>query len=206
MIHGRAALLVIDVQHDFVDEDAPVHCVGGKDMLPKVKALIDECKAAGIPVVYTQEVHRPSRIDMGRELDGDEPDHCLIGSRGVEIMDEVAPEEGDIVVTKARYNAFLGTDLEFVLNGFGVRAHDTLIICGDATNVCVHYTAAEAHQRDFRLKVVRDCCAGSSWEAHDAALAQIEYLQHGSVVTLDEIREQLAEHGRSEPTEAFIPS
>lgn len=206
MIKGKAALLVIDVQHDFIDEGAPVFCVGGKDMLPRIKTLIEECKAAGIPVVYTQEVHRPSRIDMGRELDGDEPDHCLIGSPGVEIVAEVAPEPEDVVVTKARYNAFLGTDLEFVLNGYGVRAHDTLIICGDATNVCVHYTAAEAHQRDFRLKVVRDCCAGSSWEAHDAALAQIEYLQHGSVVTLDEITEQIAEYARSGVSGAFVTS
>lgn len=206
MIQGRAALLVIDVQHDFIDDGAPVHCVGGKEMLPRVKALVDECRAAGIPIVYTQEVHRPSRIDMGRELDGDEPDHCLIGSHGVEIMEEVAPEPGDVVVTKARYNAFLGTDLEFVLNGYGVRAHDTLILCGDATNVCVHYTAAEAHQRDFRLKVVRDCCAGSSWEAHDAALTQIEYLQHGAVVSLEEISELIAEHARSGAAEPVASS
>jgi biuret amidohydrolase len=187
----NAALLVIDVQHDFIDEGAPVHCVGGREMLPKVRRLVDACRDAGIPVIYTQEVHRPTRIDMGRELDGDEPDHCLLGSPGVEIVEEVAPEPGDIVVTKARYNAFMGTDLEFVLNGLGVRPHDTLILCGDATNVCVHYTAAEAHQRDYRLKVVEDCCAGSSPEAHEAALAQIEYLQHGARVTLDEIEPEL---------------
>jgi nicotinamidase-related amidase len=205
MIHGRAALLVIDVQHDFIDEGAPVHCVGGLEMLPKTKALIEECRAAQIPVIYTKEVHRPTRIDMGRELDGDEPDHCLLGTTGVEIMEEVAPAPDDIVVTKARYNAFLGTDLEFVLNGFGVRPHDTLIICGDATNVCVHYTAAEAHQRDFRLKVVRDCCAGSSREAHEAALEQIEYLQHGSVVSLAEVTEQIAEHARG-AAESFVAS
>jgi len=91
MIHGKAALLVIDVQHDFIDEKAPVHCVGGKDMLPRIKRLIEACRKANIPVIYTQEVHRASGIDMGRELDGAEPDHCLIGGRGVEIMEEIAP-------------------------------------------------------------------------------------------------------------------
>ncbi len=194
----NAALLVIDVQHDFIDEGAPVYCVGGKEMLPRVRRLIDACRDAGIPIVYTQEVHRPSRIDMGRELDGDEPDHCMIGTRGVEIMEKVAPMREDIVVRKPRYNAFLGTDLEFVLNGLGVMPHDTLIICGDATNVCVHYTAAEAHQRDYRVKVVEDCCAGSSPEAHEAALAQIEYLQHGSRVTLDEIEDELPRFRREQ--------
>jgi biuret amidohydrolase len=198
MITGNAALLVIDVQHDFIDDEAPVHCVGGTAMLPRIRELIAACRDAGVPVVYTQEAHRPTRIDMGRELDGDEPDHCLIGSRGVEIMDEVAPAPGDIVVRKTRYDAFLGTDLAFVLNGLGVKPDDTLILCGDATNVCVHYTAAGAHQRDYRVKVVEDCCAGSSVEAHEAAIEQIDYLQNGARVTLDEIRADLtafAGHG-----------
>jgi nicotinamidase-related amidase len=170
MIYGNAALLVIDVQHDFIDENAPVNCVGGIEMLPKIKQLIAACRMANIPVIYTQEVHRPSHVDMGRELDGNEPDHCILGTKGVEIMEEIAPEANDIIVTKPRYNAFLGTE-----------------ICGDATNVCVHYTSAEAHQRDYRIKVVEDCCAGSSWEEHEAALTQINYLQNGSRVKLEEI-------------------
>jgi nicotinamidase-related amidase len=199
MIHGNAALLVIDIQHEFIDEDGAVFCVGGKEMLPKVKKLIESCRTAGIPVVYTQEVHRPSRIDMGRELDGNEPDHCLIGTRGVEIVEEIAPLPDDIIVTKPRYDAFLNTDLEYVLNGLGVLPHDTLILCGDATNVCVHYTGAGAHQRDYRIKVVEDCCAGSSVAEHEAALTQLDYLQNGARVTLDGILQDIEEyaHARS---------
>lgn len=187
MIKGKAALLVIDVQHDFIDDDAPVFCVGGKDMLSNIKKLIEACHGADIPVIYTQEIHRSSHVDMGRELDGNEPDHCIIGSKGVEIMEEIAPDANDIIVTKPRYNAFLGTDLTYILNGLHVLPHDTLIICGDATNVCVHYTSAEAHQRDYRIKVVEDCCAGSSWEEHEAALIQINYLQNGSRIKLKDI-------------------
>ena len=93
MTKGKAALLVIDVQHDFIDDGAPVHCVGGKDMLPKIKQLIEACRGADIPVIYTQEVHRASHVDMGRELDGNEPDPCIIGSKGVEIMEEIAPDD-----------------------------------------------------------------------------------------------------------------
>lgn len=194
MIYGKAALLVIDIQHDFIDDNAPVHCVGGKAMLPKVKNLIKACRKAKIPVIYTQEVHRPSGIDMGRELDGNEPDHCLIGTIGVEIMEEIAPTPDDIVVTKPRYNAFLGTDLQFILNGLNIMPNDTLIICGDATNVCVHYTSAEAHQRDYRIKVIEDCCAGSSWEEHEAALTQINYLQHGARMNLEQILSEIEEY------------
>jgi len=187
MIKGNAALLVIDMQYDFLAEGAPVFCVGGMEMVPKVKQLVNACKGAGIPVIFTQEVHRSTRIDMGRELDGNEPDHCLLGTRGVEVYDELKPGEDDYHVRKARYDAFLGTDLPFLLNGLGVLPHDTLIVCGVATNVCVHYTSAAAHQRDYRLKVVEDCCAGSSIEEHEAALTQINYLQNGSRVNLEEI-------------------
>ena len=192
MMIGKAALIVIDIQHDFIDETAPIRCVGGKDMLPKVKTLIEACRKAKIPVIYTQEVHRPSGVDIGRELDGNKPNHCLIGSHGVEIMAEIAPLPADIVVTKPRYSAFLGTDLQFILNGLQVLPHDTLIICGVSTNACVHYTSAEAHQRDYRIKVIEDCCAGGSWERHEAALTQINYLQPGARMKLDDILSEIA--------------
>ena len=192
MIKGKAALLVIDMQYDFLDKDAPVHCIGGMAMVPKVRKLIDSCKAAGIPVIFTQEVHRPSGIDMGRELDGNEPDHCLIGSRGVQIHDDLTPAADDYLVPKARYDAFLGTDLPFLLNGLGVNAGDTVIVCGVASDVCVHYTSAGAHQRDYHIKVVEDCCAGASLEAHEAAMQQVDYLQHGARITLDAMLKDIA--------------
>ena len=196
MIKGRAALLVIDVQHDFIDADAPFPCIGGKEMLPNVKKLIEACRGAGIPVIYTQEVHRLSQVDMGRELEGNEPAHCIIGTKGVEIMEEIAPEANDIIVTKPRYNAFLGTDLTYILNGLHVLPHDTLIICGDATNVCVHYTSAEAHQRDYWIKVVEDCCAGSSLEEHEAALIQLDNLQNGARIKLKDILKDIESYDK----------
>jgi nicotinamidase-related amidase len=169
-------------------------------MVPKVKQLISACRAAKIPVIFTQEVHRSTRIDMGRELDRDEPDHCLLGTRGVEIHTELTPGPDDYHIRKARYDAFLGTDLEFVLNGLHVLPHDTLIVCGVATNVCVHYTCAAADQRDYRVKVVEDCCAGRSVAEHDAALTQVNYLQNGSRVTLEEILKDIGTHTARKPT------
>ena len=140
------------------------------------------------------------RIDMGRELDGNEPDHCLIGSRGVQIHDDLQPGPDDLRVPKPRYDAFLGTDLPYVLNGLKVFPHDTLIICGVASNVCVHYTSAGAHQRDYRVKVVEDCCAGSSVEEHEAAITQINYLQNGARVKLAEFLDDIAVYdGRKVP-------
>ena len=183
---NKMALLIIDMQYDFLAEGAPVFCVGGLEMIPRVQQLANACRKQNIPVIYTREVHRPSGIDMGRELDGNEPDHCLDGSKGAEIHQDLTPNQGDYLVNKVRYDAFLGTELSFLLNGLGVFPGHTLIICGVASNVCVHYTSAGAHQRDYRIKVVEDCCAGSSIEEHEAAMRQVNYLQHGSRIKLEE--------------------
>ena len=184
-IIGNAALLIIDMQHDFLDEGAPIPCVDGPRIIPGIRQLAAAARRANIPVIYTQEVHRSSRIDFGRELDGAEDLHCIDGSHGVQIVPDLQPQPGDILVRKPRYSAFLGTDLPFVLNGVGVRAGDTLILTGVATDVCVHYTAADAHQYDYRVRIVTDCVAGTSPEAHAASLRAIEYLQAHSLTTLE---------------------
>ena len=183
---NKMALLIIDMQYDFLAEGAPVFCVGGLEMIPRVQQLAEACRKKNIPVIYTREVHHPSGVDMGRELDGNEPDHCLDGSKGAEIHQDLKPQKGDYLVNKVRYDAFLGTELALLLNGLGVFPGHTLIICGVASNVCVHYTSAGAHQRDYRIKVVEDCCAGSSIEEHEAAMRQVNYLQHGSKIKLNE--------------------
>ena len=191
-IVGNAALLIIDMQHDFLDEDAPVRCPDGWSIVPGLQQLASAARQAGVPVIFTQEVHRASKIDFGRELDGAESLHCLEGTRGVQIVPELTPQGGDTLVRKPRYSAFLHTDLAHVLNGLGVRAGDTLIITGVATNVCVHYTAADAHQLDYRIRVVTDCVAGTDAAANAAALQAIAYLQ---AYSLTDSAQVLAEFG-----------
>jgi len=194
MIEGKAAILVIDVQYDFIKEDGAIPCVGGRDMVPRINRLTDAGRKARIPVIFTQEFHRKEKIDFGRELDGAESYHCMEGTEGVKIVKELKIEQGDYVIKKPRYSAFLKTDLELLLNGLGVMAGDTLIIVGDATNVCVHYTSAEAHQRDYRIRVVEECCAGTSLEEHEASLTAIEYLQAGGRVKLEAMLDAIAKY------------
>jgi nicotinamidase-related amidase len=112
----------------------------------------------------------------------------------VQIVPELAPQAGDILIRKPRYSAFIGTDLLYVLNGINVRAGDTLIIAGVATDVCIHYTSADAHQHDYRVRVVTDCVAGTSPEAHAASLAAISYLQANSLTSLDEMLADIASY------------
>ena len=85
--------------------------------------------------------------------------------------------EDDYFIRKRRYSCFFGTELEILLKGLDA---DTLILIGGHTDVCVHYTFVDAHQHDYFCRVVEDCVAGSSQEAHDAALDAMEYLQIGA--------------------------
>ena len=197
MLGKSPVLLVIDVQHDFMDSDGAVPCPatstagGTKEVIANVHRLVNAAKISKIPTIFTKETHRPSLIDMGRELDGDEPRHCIDETKGTTILEELGADklaDSQYLVPKRRYSAFIGTDLVFLLNAFQA---DTLVLTGAATNVCVHYTGADAHQYDYRIKVVEEATAGTSPEAHKAALQSLEYLQHGAIVHLDEVVEAM---------------
>lgn len=189
-------LMVIDVQHDFIDSNGAVACPassvsGPKEVVENINKLVNTAKIAKIPTIFTKEVHRPSMVDMGRELDGNELKHCIENARGSAIVEELDTdhlEENQYIVPKRRYSAFIGTDLIFLLNSFKA---DTLILTGATTNVCVHYTGADAHQYDYRIKVVQEATAGTSLEAHNAALQALEYLQNGAVVHLGDVIEAM---------------
>lgn len=188
LIEGKAALIVVDVQAStFIDdseERSIPNMAGYRERMWQCRKLIDQARASSIPVIFIQEVHHPSQIDFGRELDGDEDVHCLEDdprtALAVKEMD-VRPE--DFHVRKRRYSAFFGTDFEILLKGLKV---DTLLLCGGLTDVCVHYTFVDGHQHDYFCRVVEDCVAGSSLEAHEASLKAMEYLQTGARRSLDE--------------------
>jgi len=192
-IVGKAAIIVIDVQYDFLPGGA-VPSVGGDRIISPINQLTEAGRKAGIPVIFTQEFHRKSKVDYGRELDGGEAYHCLEGTKGAEIVKELTIASDDYIIQKPRYDIFLGTGMEYLLNGLGIRPGDTLILVGLVTNYCIHYTTASAHQRDYRVHVVEECCAGTSTEAHECSLKAIECLQASARVRLEEILDAIAKY------------
>src|SRR4051812_2461893 len=160
------------------------HMAGHADRVERAEKLVAAARGAGIPVVFFQEVHRPSGVDFGRELDGTEGVHCLEGQPGTALEPTLLPEPDEFHIVKRRYSGFIGTEFEIILRGLKAS---TLILIGGLTDVCVHYTFADAHQRDFYVRVVTDCVGGSSQARHDASLDAMEYLQTGAQRTTDEI-------------------
>lgn len=170
---SSTALLIIDFQADNFD-GGPLHIVGSTEVLPKAKTVLATARTVGLPIIHTKEVHRKEMVDFGRELDGAEPVHCLETWPGTDFHSKFTPHEGEFVISKRRYSAFFATDLDLLLRGLGIK---TLVIMGALTNVCVHYTSADAHQHDYHFYVIEDCCMGSDWDAHWAALKAMAYLQ-----------------------------
>lgn len=177
---GKTALVVIDMQKGGLlpyGVSGISHMAGYTDRINRVVTLVGACHAAGIPVIFFQEIHRRDLVDFGRELDGAESIHCLDGDPGTELVDELQPGSKDYFIQKRRYSCFINTDLDILLRGLGVQ---TLLLVGNLTDVCVHYTFADAHQRDYHVRVLEDCVGGSSIPAHEASLRAMEYLQSGA--------------------------
>jgi biuret amidohydrolase len=193
-LHGRTALIVIDVQKGEVlpGEHGVSIMPGGERRHERTRAIVAAARAAGIPPIFVQEVHKPSLIDFGRELDGEETVHCLEGEQATELAEGIGPVADEYLIRKRRYSAFFATELELVLKAYGAS---TLVLLGALTDVCVHYTFADAHQHDYHCRVVADCVGGSSPAAHEAALAAMRYLQRDCVVSSGEVLEAFARAG-----------
>ncbi len=203
-IVGQPVLVVVDMQKG---ADMPATDVG-IDMMPGnpqriavAQEILQAAREAHIPVVFFQEAHRRSGIDFGRELDGTESVHCLEGDEATELVDSLRPADDEFLIVKRRYSGFIGTEFEIVLRA--LRA-ETLILIGGLTDVCIHYTFADAHQRDFYVRVVSDCVGGSSLARHNASLDAMEYLQTGAVCTSNEIIGALAEVATSRQSRSLV--
>ncbi|MEN3307577.1 MAG: biuret amidohydrolase [Micromonosporaceae bacterium] len=189
---GKPALIVVDIQRGSTlpaDIVGIAHMDGAARRIERAERLAAAARAAGVPIVFFQEVHRRDGCDFGRELDGAEGVHCVEGEEATELWPTLTPAEGEYHIVKRRYSGFIGTDFELLLRGLGVS---TLVLIGGLTDVCVHYTFADAHQRDFYVRVVGDCVGGSSLARHEASLDAMEYLQAGACRSTDDIIEAFA--------------
>ena len=201
LIIGTPALLVIDMQHDFVDQNAGCYNVGAEHTVAPTAAAIEAMRAASLPVIWTMEAHRPNGLDGGLE---NHPDctfapHAVEGTHGVEIVQELVPGPDDLIVRKRRYNCFLGTELELLLKALHV---ETLLVTGVSSDVCVHWTVGEAFQRDYHVRVLEDCVAGTTEEDHQASLLIMRNLvTAGHVFQSSDLLEALRETRREQQEE-----
>jgi nicotinamidase-related amidase len=135
----RTALLIVDMQNDFLLPGAQGFTPDGLKVIPNIRKLSDSCRSAGIPVVYIRHVLRRDGSDagiLGEIFGGHARSIVLEGSTGAEIHRDLKPEKGDIVIKKLRFSAFQGTELETLLRSKGM---DTVIIAGVTTETCCSF-------------------------------------------------------------------
>lgn len=163
----RTALLVVDMQEDFLRPGSKLATPNGMAIVPVIAAIADAVRRHGLPVVFTREQHRLDQSDYGIELIF-EPPHCSEGTGGDEIIEDLQPQLGDVVIErKRRYDAFLGTELDLCLRA---RHIENLLVTGVCTDICVISTVQHARNLDYRVFVIEEAVDGTSAERHQAAL------------------------------------
>jgi nicotinamidase/pyrazinamidase len=99
------------------------------------------------------------------------PSHCVTGTPGADVVDELKPRPGDKIIPKRRYSGFFQTDLDLTLRELGV---DEIVLVGVCTNICCLYTAADARNLNYKVTAVRDAMSSFDEAAHEYALKEME--------------------------------
>lgn len=168
----KSALLVIDMQNDFVLEGFPMEVAAARTKLPQMQGVIAASRAVGIPVIYTQHILLDS-FNISPLETACNPrllsEGMRKGSHGAQIIDDLTPEADDVVITKHRYDAFHNTPLDSVLKTIrGLHQIDTVIIIGTLTEACCESTARSAYMRDYKVALVSDATGALSPAAQEA--------------------------------------
>jgi len=184
----RTALLIIDMQRDFLEPGGFGETLGNDVSLltraiAPCKAVLETFRAAGLLVIHTREGHRPdlsdapkAKIERGQPAqrigDPGPMGRILVrGEAGHDIIPELYPLADEPVIDKPGKGAFYATDLDALLHNEGIQ---NLLVCGVTTEVCVNTTVREANDRGYRCVVLADCCASYFPRFHEIGLAMVK--------------------------------
>ncbi|MEZ5743460.1 MAG: cysteine hydrolase [Sphingomonadaceae bacterium] len=173
----KTLFLVMDMMNDLVSQDGPNAGTYGvqvkaRGTLENTAKAIAKARAAGVQVGYVRVGFSPdyrecppaSPIFSGARTNG----IFQLGTWGTEVHDSLAPKPQDFDIVKHRVSPFYATSLEAILRAGGI---ERIVMCGVSTNGVVHSGAREAHDRDYGVVILEDCCAGVTPEEHEHAIA-----------------------------------
>lgn len=171
----NTVLLVVDMQKDFVRESGSLPVESAKETIPYIRSLISRARKNKIRVCYTQD----TQVEDDKEFEI-WPKHCIRGTEGWEIIEELKPEGDDMVFQKNRYDGFYETNLEHYLSH--VWHIENIIITGTVANICVAHTAASAGLRWYHIIVPANGISALTEFDQALTLRQVSFLYYGDVV------------------------
>ncbi|MEG1716643.1 MAG: isochorismatase family cysteine hydrolase [Lachnospiraceae bacterium] len=184
---GKSALIIVDMVKDFTDPNGLVFYPTNREILPKIKIVLEECRKKNMLIVFLQHCNRYGKFD--RKAAAMRP-NCIEGSGGEDIDPMLQVMKTDYVIKKRRYSGFFATDLDLVLRE---NAIENVFLVGTKTNCCIRATVTDAYYLDYNPYVISDCVATDSEEVNRVHLEDIrKYL--GKVIDMEEFT-QLLETG-----------
>jgi nicotinamidase-related amidase len=172
---SETALLVVDMQNDFVKPEGALVTPAAQETVPRIEKLLAAARRSGVRIAYTQD----SQVQDDPEFEI-WPEHCRIGTWGWEIVPELEPQSRDLICRKNRYDGFYGTWLEhFLSHIWGIK---NLVIVGTVSNICVLHTAASAGLRYYHVVVPADGISALTDFDQALTLRQVSWLYKGTVV------------------------
>lgn len=207
----RPAVLIIDVNYNFVG-DTPLPILDsiekfrnscgeeGWQGVAKIQELLKAARSKRLPVFYSTGAPRQSSVDSGRWAGKNRravEDQDEVAQRGNDIVEEIAPEEGDIVIRKTKPSVFFGTPLVSYLNELQI---DTLLMGGTTTSGCVRATVVDAFSYNYRVAVIEECTFDRGQASHKINLFDMN-AKYADVISVAEAQEYLA----GLPDDLFAP-
>jgi ureidoacrylate peracid hydrolase len=215
----KTAVIVVDMQNDFLIKGGLLDRMGIdvvpiRKIVPRIQETLEAARKAGLLIVYLKMGYRPDLSDIGSEdspmgrdnrraqvgektraPDGREGRVLVRDTWNTDIIEELKPHPGDILVYKTRYSGFYNTELDAILKRRGIR---TLIMTGCTTSVCVESTLRDAMFRDYTPVLLSDCTAEPIGQTlprsnHEATLFVIREAPFGAVATSVDFTKALAE-------------
>jgi len=159
---AKSALLVIDMLNDFAHPSGVLYSSSVRDIISRIKEKIEKARKENKLVIYLCDAHRPD----DREFETFPP-HCIEGSWGGEVVEELKPKEGDYLIKKRRFSGFFATDLELLLREKEV---EELHLTGCLTDICILFTCADAYFRGFKIFISEGATAALTPSDHKNAL------------------------------------
>jgi Amidases related to nicotinamidase len=173
------ALIVVDMQNDFAHPKGKLFVPNSRSTIASISNLIKKAREKKAKVIYTQDWH--SKNDPEFEIWGE---HAVQNTWGAEIIDELKPQEDDIVIKKLRYDAFYGSSLDHILRINNIK---NVIITGTVANICVLHTAGSAALRWYKIILPIDSISALNEFDYYVAIRQVDFLYKGIITRSDEI-------------------